>query len=275
MLSQSNFTFFTILIYGLATFIGVLGLIFRKQKLLSWGGKLALVAFLCQTLVLILGFHKSSDGFLSFGAYLQMLAWFALLCGICAWWRLHHETILLFASPLGLILFLMSAPSLDIPIYLPRYLSIPFYALHIGSLFLSLGLLSLGCVSAIIFLFMENRIKSRKQMNGFWNDIPAITILDRINSACALCAFPLYTLGIIAGLFWAIPLYGQKITMDPKEIISIIVWILLGVLFHNRLAKNWRGRKPAVLTIIIFGLSLISIFAVNFLLTTHHGFSHS
>lgn len=274
MLNQSSFTIITILIYGLATVIGGTGLICRKQNLLLWGGRLSLIAFLCQTLVLILGFHKSPDGFLSLGAYLQMLAWFALLCGICAWWRLHHETILLFASPLGLILFLMSAPSLSITIYLPPYLSLPFYALHIGSLFFSLGFLSLGFVSAIIFLFMEKRIKSRKQMSGFWNDIPAIAILDRLNSACALCAFPLYTIGIIAGLFWAIPLYGQKITTDPKEIISIAIWILLGVLFHNRLAKNWRGKKPAILIIIIFCLSLISIFAVNFFLATHHGFSH-
>ena len=275
MLTPGYFTLFTILVYAAASACGVAGLVRGKKPMLALAGKLALLAFFCQTAVLILGFHKSPDGFLSLGAYLQLLAWFILLCGVSAWWRLHHETLLLFALPLGLILFLLSAPSLDMSIRLPGYLSLPFYALHIGALFLSLGLLGLGCVASLLFLLLERKIKERKQLHGFWQGLPAITLLDKINAACGLAAFPLYTLGVVAGLFWAIPAYGQRVVTDPKELTSLLVWLLLAILFHNRLAKNWRGRKPAILTLIIFSLSLASLFAVNFLLDTHHGFTHS
>lgn len=275
MFSPLEITLATIIVYAFATLFSVVGLLSRKAALRNAGSILSLCAFFCQTGALILGFHKSAGGALSFGAYLQLLAWFALLCGILAWWRLKNFAILLFATPLGLILFLISAPALNLPITVPQYLSAPFYALHIGALFFSLGLLSLGFVCSLIFIILEKRLKTKMQMQGFWQDMPAITILDKINAACALGAFPLYTLGIVAGLFWAVPLYGQSLTTDPKEITSVLVWFLLAVLFHNRLAKNWRGRKPAILTIIIFLLSMLSFFAINFFVTTHHGIAAS
>lgn len=275
MLSPLNITLATLCIYSLATGFGVAGLMTRKKALRSTGCFFSLAGFFCQTAALILGFHKSSAGFLSFGAYLQLIAWFAVFCGILAWWRLKNGVILLFAVPFALILFLFSAPYLDLTIPVAPTLSTPFYALHIGALFLGLGLLALGFICGIIFLVLEKKVKSKKQMQGLWHDMPALAILDKINSACALCAFPLYTLGILAGLFWAIPLYGQNLIHDPKELASLLVWLLLAVLFHNRLAKNWRGRKPAILIIIIFLLSMASIFFVNFMMTTHHGISAS
>lgn len=270
MFSPDNFTLLTIFIYLMATICGIGGMLLRRSLWSNAGCWLSLAAFFCQTLALVLGFHKST-GF-SLGACLQLLAWFFLLCGIAAWWRLRQDAIILFASPFGLILFLMSASSLHIGINVPRALSTPFYALHIGALFLSMGLLALAFIAGIIFVFLEKRIKSRKSMRGFWEDMPALSILDRINSVCVNLSFPLYTTGIIAGLFWAKPIYGAAFSGDPKEICSLVVWLTLAALFHNRLAKGWKGRKPALLAVVIFLLSIFSILAINFFMPTHHAF---
>lgn len=275
MFSPENLTFFTIIIYLSAAVTGLCGLAMRWERWRSVGCKLALTAFFCQTVFLIFGFHKALSQGLSMGAYLQMLAWFALLFGICAWWRLRQDALLLLSAPLALILFLMSVPSLRIALALPETLTTPFYALHIGSMFLSLGLLSLAFLAAVLFLLLERRIKSRKKLAGFWQDLPAITILDRIMAICALAALPFYTIGLIAGIFWNSAIYGHALSSDPKQIVSLTVWLLLAVLFHNRLAKNWRGRKPAWLVIVIFALSLFSFFVVNSLLTTQHTFINS
>lgn len=219
-----------------------------------------------------MGFHKSFPNGLSAGAYLQMLAWFILLCGVAAWWRLRNEALILFAAPLGLILFLMSASSLDMFPTLPPSLSTPFFALHIGALFLSLGLLGLAFIAGTIFLILSKNIKSKKNTAGFLRDMPALSILDKINGACVISAFPLYTLGIVAGVFWAYPAYGSNLSTDPKEIVSLAVWGMLAALFHNRLAKGWKGRKPACVAILVFLLSAFSILVVNFYLPTHHAF---
>lgn len=272
MLSPESLTALTIGFYLLATMVGLTGIMLRKSVLRRAGCWLALASFCCQTLILIFGFHKLLPDGLTLGAYLQLLAWFFLFCGIGAWQRFHHDAILLFAAPLGLILFLISAPWLKLSIHLPQSLSAPFYALHIGSLFLSLGLLGLAFMAGLIFIFLERRIKSKKNMKGIWEDMPALAMLDKINAFTAITAFPLYTTGIVAGLFWARPVFGATLSGDPKEVISILIWALLGWLFYNRICAGWRGRKPAILSMVIFGLSLFSILAVNLLMSSHHGY---
>ena len=275
LFSPDGLTWLTVAFYLLATLAGIVGYICANARLRAWGAWLAVASFLGQTLILIFGFHKLLPEGLSLGAYLQLLAWFALLCGIGAWLRLRQDAILLFAAPFALILFLLSAAWLDLGIKLSGGLSAPFYALHIGSLFLSLGLLALAFIAGVIFLFLEGRIKSKKTLGPMWADLPALALLDRINAICAMAAFPLYTLGIIAGLLRAAPVFGATFTGDPKEVASLVIWVLLALLFYMRLARGWQGRKPALLLCAIFLLSLFSLLIINVFLPTHHGVIHS
>ncbi|MGE9986047.1 cytochrome c biogenesis protein CcsA [Desulfovibrio sp. SGI.169] len=275
MISPETSTLTTLCLYALASAAGLAGMTMRSPFWRRMGCWLALAGFACQTLMLTLGFHKALPSGLSLGAYLQMLAWFVLLCGLLVWLRLKQETALLFAAPLALILFAMSAPYLSVLVHVPPALKAPFYALHIGALFLSLGLLTFSFAAGALFLFLEGRIKSKQHMKGFWQDMPALSMLDKINAFTTLTAFPLYTLGITAGLIWAKPVFGATVTGDPKEVISIVVWLLFAALFHNRLANGWKGRKPAQLAVFIFLLCLFSIIVVNTFMETHHAFIRS
>ncbi|MBO6171093.1 MAG: cytochrome c biogenesis protein CcsA, partial [Desulfovibrio sp.] len=87
-----------------------------------------------------------------------------------------------------------------------------------------------------------------------------------------MAGYPLYTLGIISGLVWAKPVFGGTVTGDPKEVVSIVIWLLFSALFHNRLTRGWKGRKPAQLAVFIFILCLFSIIVVNTFMVTHHAF---
>ena len=272
LLAPEASTCLTLAVYALAGALGLAGMLARRVSLRRAACRVAIAAFACQTLLLALGAHAMHPGGLTLGAYLQMLAWFVLLCGLGLWARFRQEAPLIFATLLGLILFLMSTPWLEEAVPLPPSLRGPFFALHIGALFLSLGLLALAFAAGALFLFLERRIKSKQRMGGIWQDMPALAVLDKINAICALTAFPLYTVGIVAGLFWARPVFGGTLTGDPKEVVSIFVWLLLAVLFHNRLANDWKGRKPARLAVFIFLLSVFSLVVVNVFMETHHAF---
>ena len=272
LLAPETSTALTLAVYALAGAVGLLGMLARRASWRRAGCVLAAAAFACQTLLLALGAHGMHHGGLTLGAYLQMLAWFVLLCGLALWARFRQEAPLIFAALLGLILFLMSTQWLEMAVPLPASLKAPFFALHIGALFLSLGLLALAFAAGTLFLFLERRIKSKQRMGGIWQDMPALAILDRINAICALTAFPLYTVGIVTGLVWARPVFGSTLNGDPKEVVSLLVWLLLAVLFHNRLANGWKGRKPARLAVCIFLLSLFSLVVVNVFMETHHAF---
>ena len=272
MLSPEHSTLLTLGCYGASSAAGIAGMLLRNAAARRCGAWLAVAGFACQPLLLALGFHKALPGGLSYGAYLQMLAWFVLLCGIACRIRFRQESPLLFAAPLGLLLFATSALYLGSLVVIPPALKGSFYALHIGALFLSLGFITLGFGAGGVFLLLEGRIKTKQRMKGFLRDMPALALLDRINAFTMLASFPLYTLGIAAGLLWAKPVFGSAFSGDPKEVVSLIVWAALAYVFHGRLSCGWRGRRPARMAVLIFCLCLFSILVVNTLMETHHAF---
>lgn len=275
MTSPETGTLLTLGLYALASISGIAGTALRLPFWRKVGCGLAVAGFIVQTLILATGFHTSLPGGLSIGAYFQMIAWFVMLCGLSIGIKMRNETAALFPAPLALLLFAMSAPYLQSLIRVPESLKASFFALHIGTLFLSLALLALACVAGLLFIVLERRIKSKQHMQGFLQDMPALSLLDKLNAVTTITGFPLYTLGLAAGLLWAKPVYGASFSGDPKEVITIGIWLLYAWLFHNRLINGWKGRKPARLAIIIFLLSLFSIIVVNTLMDTHHAFIRS
>lgn len=272
ILSPDTSTALTLLLYALAGTAGLAGMLLHNAGVRRLAAGAAVLGFLLQTLILFLGFHLQTAGGLSIGAYLQMLAWFLVLCGLVLWGVLRQESPLLFSAILSLILYGLSAPVLQAVVKVPTSLKASFYALHIGALFLSLALIALAFAAAVVFLILDDRIKNKMRLPAFLGDMPALSILDKINAAATLAGFPLFTLGIICGLFYSAPVFGSTLTGDPKEIISIIIWCLFAALFHNRLTRGWHGRKPARLMITIFLLCVFSIVVVNLFMNSHHAF---
>lgn len=273
MISPELSTGITLTLYCLASTAGIGGVLARRPFWRRLGCVLACTGFASQTFMLLMGFHRTLPDGLSLGAYLQMLAWFVVLCGMGVLAKFRQESALIFAAPLGLMLFAVSAPYLGAVVQAPPSLTASFYALHIGALFLSLGLLALSCAAGALFLLTDLRIKRKQYIKGFWQDMPGLSVLDRINSMTTAAAFPLYTLGLVSGLVWAKPVFGTTMSGDPKEVFSILVWLLLAALFSNRLTRGWKGRKPAQLAVLIFLLCLFSITVVNTVMETHHAFT--
>ena len=46
---------------------------------------------------------------------------------------------------------------------------------------------------------------------------------------------------------------------DAMNITTLAVWMLFAVLFHQRLALGWKGRKPAILAIVVFLFMVIAL----------------
>lgn len=273
MISFEAATNTILVLYAIATCCGLAGMLSRNGPAKKLAAFLTLGGFLVQTASFAMGSHTALAGGLSWGAYLQLMAWFLVMCGLLGWWRLKNVTATLFAAPLALIVFLLSHRFLITPIKLPESLSAYFYALHIGTLYLSLGLMALAFMAGLIFLQTERKIKAKARIKGFQQDFPALSMLDKVNAITAFIGFPLYTIGLIAGFAWAHPSFGATISGDPKEIISIAAWCMYALLFHMRLSQGWRGRKPALLAIWLFGLSVFSILVVNSFIDTHHAFT--
>jgi ABC-type transport system involved in cytochrome c biogenesis permease subunit len=77
-----------------------------------------------------------------------------------------------------------------------------------------------------------------------------------------LFAFPLLTFGIVTGAVVNDAKYGTPWAWQANETLAILAWLLLAVVVVARIGWGWRGRKPALLTLVGFGLVFLRMLGV-------------
>ncbi|MEG6506925.1 cytochrome C assembly family protein [Nitratidesulfovibrio sp. 1201_IL3209] len=262
-----------IMLYVLGTVCIAVGLLARRDRLKRLSHWLTLAGFALHTVMLGLSMQGQTWQILEKAYYFRMLSWSLLLIYFFVWWRLRLEFLGLTASPVALVFYVSSFMLADVQSKLPPAMSGLFFGLHIGTLFLSFSLMTMACGAGVLFLYMDRKLKHKTRLSGFDRDLPALSAFDKVNHLAVMAGFPLFTLGMVSGFVWARIAWGKVLSWDPKEIISLVVWCMFAVLFHQRLALGWRGRKTAVMAIWIFAVCVFSLLGVNFLMTTHHSFN--
>jgi len=124
----------------------------------------------------------------------------------------------------------------------------------------------------LMYLIQEHFVKS-KHIGGLFRRLPSLQILDEINYRLISIGFPFLTLAIITGAFWAERAWGSYWRWDePKEVWSLITWLIYALVLHVRLTVGWRGKRAAILSIIGFSVVLFTFFGVNLFLKGSHSF---
>ena len=141
---------------------------------------------------------------------------------------------------------------------------------HVATLFVAYAFFALSFSLSLFYLFQERKIKRKELKVSIGSSFPALETIDRLNHRCILVGFPFMTAGLIAGfgaaqVFWKSPWTG-----DPKEILSVITWCVYAILFHQRLALGWRGKKASWVAICGFIGMLVTFLGVNLYGKTHH-----
>jgi ABC-type transport system involved in cytochrome c biogenesis permease subunit len=272
----SELLFYSVLVLYLIGSGGhICGILTRKERPRLVGGVVSGAGFALHGLSLALQLvHEPTVA--RGGFYLSLFSWSVLLILFILWARLRMSFLGLIATPLALVLLLASQAATSAPLAplpLPPALPGLFFGLHIGTLFASLGLMAMACAAGIGYLKLERRIKSKEKLTGAWAALPSLDKLDSANRLAVTIGFPLYTLGLVSGFLWAGLTWKRYFSWDPKEVVAVLIWLLFAYLFHQRVALGWRGRKTAWLAIWVFGLSLASMFLINFFVKTHHSFT--
>lgn len=234
-----------------------------RRRAAAW---LAGIGFLLHTLVLTHFLAATSFRTLTSGYYVRVFSWGVIATFFFLWWRLRVGYLALVASPLALLVYVvsMAVPGMRAPV--PDSLSGVFLGLHIGALFLCFGLLAVALGAGIAFLHLNRRIKSKESLKNLKGDMPALSTFDSVNRIAVMYGFPLYTLGLAAGFF------SQKFTWDRIIFwLSLVIWFLFAFVYYQRLVMGWRGKKPAKAVIAIFLLLCLAL-SLNFFLPTSQSF---
>jgi len=103
--------------------------------------------------------------------------------------------------------------------------------------------------------------------------LPSAEALDRITYKTICIAFPLLTLMIAAGAYWANRAWGSYWNWDPKETWAAITWLVYAGYLHMRITRGWRGRRAAYFAILGFAVVMFTFFGVTYLLPGLHAYA--
>ena len=180
---------------------------------------------------------------------LSVASLLAIACYLVARLRFKISALGLIVSPLGLA-FLLGTYFLGKPGPEPK-LSSTFIALHVMANLLGVALFLLAGGAAALYLVQEKRLKQKRPASRIAT-LPPLDILDRAVHRFLVAGFPLLTVGIVTGTFWA-----HHLEMGtPDEVMRIVLgyttWLLVAGVLVLRVAAGWRGRRAAYGTIAGF-----------------------
>lgn len=174
------------------------------------------------------------------------------------------RTIGVFAVPLA-FLSLLYALSLDPAIkpLLPALKSNWLIA-HVITCFL--GYAGFGVSAALSLMSL---VTGQHKQAG----TPRAQLLDDLIYQTVVLGFILLTAGIVTGSIWANSAWGTYWSWDPKEVWSLITWLVYAALLHSRYMRGWQGQRIAVFSLVGFACVLFTYFGVNLLLSGLHSYA--
>jgi cytochrome c-type biogenesis protein CcsB len=200
---------------------------------------------------------------------LSLFAWVFVVTYLILQIRLQLRILGSFVSPLAVV-FMLSSSFLPSQIMLKsEFFKSGWVIVHVASLFLANALFTLAFSVGVMYLLQERHIK-KKNFGFLYERLPSLERLDSIAHYCLISGFPLMTAGLITGFAYAAVVWHSPWNWDPKEILSLVTWIIYAVLVHERLAVGWRGRRAAWLSILGFSATILTFVGASLLLSGHH-----
>jgi ABC-type uncharacterized transport system permease subunit len=136
-------------------------------------------------------------------------------------------------------------------------------AVHILMIFTGYAALFLSFGASILYLIQERALKA-KASDGMFSRLPALQVIDDIGSRSLMLGFPFMTLGLIAGSVVAEATYGRIDFLDPKILLSVLMWAVYLLMVFTRLNAGWRGRRAALLASAAFATAIVAWMANYF-----------
>ncbi len=117
-------------------------------------------------------------------------------------------------------------------------------------------------VTGALFLIQERQLK-HKHMGMLFHRLPPLETLDQWNLHAIGWGFGLLTVGLAIGMAVEHRLLGRWWSWDPKELLTVVLWVTYLALWWLRLGATLRGRKIAFLSILGFGLMIFTFIGVS------------
>ncbi len=139
----------------------------------------------------------------------------------------------------------------------------PGIALHMVSSVLAFGLLSIAGLYAF-FVFLIDHFLRRHHLSPVIRSLPPLEVLEALLFKTIAAGFVLLTVSLLSGMMFINDIFAQHLV--HKTILSIMAWLVFGVLLWGRWRYGWRGSLAIRLTLAGIFLLILSYFGSKLVL---------
>jgi cytochrome c-type biogenesis protein CcsB len=238
--------------FAVAVLMG-LGSLFQRWRLrLTWPSIL-IVAFCLHSAALVArSFLSGEVPFTDLFEYTLFMSW-GIVLAYLVFFRKRLPTVGCLAIVVVVFLLLGSASFLfysDPAGGMMPALRSHWLYIHVSLAALGETFFAVGFVSSLIYLA---RARGGEEAS--------LKSLDELTYKAISMGFPLFTAGaMVAGAIWAKQAWGAYWSWDPKEVLSLVVWLVYAVYLHARLVRGLRGKVAAAISVLGFVLTVFTIF---------------
>jgi len=183
----------------------------------------------------------------------SLVAWVAVLVLIAGATRRPLDNLGLLVLPLAALLILPSVlwPE-SRPVSAERNLGTE---VHVLVSVLAFALLTIAACQSLLLAYQEQRL-GRKRPGGLMHVLPPLKTQEQLLFQLIALGFFLLTLSLATGVAFVADMLAQHLV--HKTMLSIIAWLIFGVLLWGRRRYGWRGRTAVRLSLagfIVLGLA--------------------
>ena len=154
---------------------------------------------------------------------------------------------------------------------LPDVLKDVTFEIHVIFNLIGYAAFSSAFLIATMYLFLSNEIKGNK-MGYFYDRLPSLAYLERLNYNAVLAGFIFNTVGIILGAFIGLDAWGTFWAWDPKLTSALMAWILYLIMIIGKTHYGWHGKRLAQLSILGFVWIIFSMLIITQFFSGIHSF---
>src|SRR5574337_110577 len=125
---------------------------------------------------------------------------------------------------------------------------------------ISFGILLIAAVLALLLAAQERALRHRR-IGPWLRVLPPLTLTETLLFRLIGAGFILLTLTLLTGALFVDNLFGQHLA--HKTILSIVAWLVFGVLLYGRWKHGWRGLRAVNLTLIGMAVLLLAFFGTK------------
>ncbi len=244
----------------------------QENKAFRIAHRVLLAGFVFHTIFFAQRFYQMGVApVLDLKAALSFFSWAVVLVCLLFHYKFKVMVLASFAAPFAAFIMIVSSamPWFEGPVR-PVFRSL-WLVIHVTTAFIGNGLFAIAFLAAVMYLIQEHQIKQKK-LGAFFKRLPSLATLDKLSHFSLIYGFSFLTAGMITGSIYAQIAFGKYWQWDPKEVWSLITWLLYAVLLHERLAVGWQGRKAAIMSIVCFCVLIFAFLGADLFMDSYHSF---